>query len=642
MAPKNKTGSASEALVGANESLEAAKIWFKAALSMIFYNRKLFPADYFTTMLWQHTPANLSHTKLIEYPDASEAPKNGSVVPYLRSQDHARPAVVQNILETIVFPELENRTLVALKLFIMEDPRHPNNVLESYTLMVEHDGLFIVDASHSPRRHPKSLAVITVIRSLARSFEDFQNFFVDMAPLPEQAYVAFQTLHTDRKTHPPIGMTETWGEPSVLPVKEGWKPQAYRPQAVHIGTKEYEALHLGAIAMKSSKSGNRVPIRTASAPSLAYTDTISAEKETTSMLFDAAGLIDKPLGHRNDDLDLPNGVTDSARSTNYQERYASLGDRGRKDHLNDMAEAASTGPTQADTQIRIPDTYDTMGEDSHELLHDATSAKLPAPGQDKDEERLPVMSCICGVDQAEGWILRCDKCQTGQHAHCCGYFDINLSMNEVEHICFSCAPTTKEASQERVEKQQSIALLRTLIHHLREEKPMTVKELSSKIDKDLDVTQDLISTLHSTGITSRKDRRRAQPLWTLTTSTDGIREMRRLYWSEVRLRKPAESPTPVIPRSPSAFEGRTRSYYVKRRSMGPPPNNGTPSKRAKISTAPQDNGQQGLSTTPNHKTRSMVPQTPRRSPRLAYQSRYQHDQVFLVSATFRTPPEAEG
>ncbi|KAF2220862.1 hypothetical protein BDZ85DRAFT_265899 [Elsinoe ampelina] len=524
----------------------------------------------------------------------------------------------------------------------MEDPRHPNNVLESYTLMVEHDGLFVVDASHSPRPDPKSLAVITVIRSLARSFEDFQNFFVDMAPLPEQAYVAFQTLHTDRKTHPPIGMTETWGEPSVLPVKEGWKPIAYRPQAVHLGTREYEALHLGAIAMKSSKSGNRVPIRTASCPSLTYTDAISAEKETTSMLFDAVGLVDKTSGHLNDDLDEPNGVTDSVEDVSYQKRHASLGDRGRKDHLKNMAETASTGPTQADTQIRIPDTYDTTGEDSHGLF-ESTNPKFPAPDQDNGQDRPLVMSCICGIDQAEGRILRCEKCQTGQHGHCYGYFAINLSMNEIEHICFGCAPMTKDASQETIEKHQSTALLRTLIHHLREEKPMTVKELSSKIDKDLDVTQDLVNTLHTSGIISRKDRRRAQPLWTLSTGTEGIREMKRLYWSEVRIRKPAEPPTPVIPRSPSALKGRTRSHNGKRPSMPPLPNDGshgTPLKRARTSKAPHDTIQQ--STTPIHRTRGVIPQTPRRSPRLAYQTRYQHDQVFLVSATFRTPPEAEG
>ncbi|KAG8622947.1 hypothetical protein KVT40_009264 [Elsinoe batatas] len=93
------------------------------------------------------------------------------------------------------------------------------------------------------------------------------------------------------------------------------------------------------------------------------------------------------------------------------------------------------------------------------------------------------------------------------------------SINEIEHIYFNCAPMTKHASQEIIKKQQITALLRTLIHHLREEKPITVKELNSKIDKDLGVTLDLISTLHSSGNISREDRRRAQPLWTSTTST---------------------------------------------------------------------------------------------------------------------------
>ncbi|KAF4554875.1 Hypothetical protein D9617_3g019440 [Elsinoe fawcettii] len=642
MASTKNTLTASEQPMTDERSIDAAKIWISGALSMIFRNRKMFPEEYFLPAHIQSTPARLSYENFVSSTALVRSARNGQAVPLMNRASGDRPAQLMTFLENVIFPELEKKTLSALVFFVAEDHVSQNEVLESYSLIVKYEGQMRLNVVQGDSTNRKSLAVGAVNRDLIACASSLSAYLAELPPLPEFALGYFQTLHADKRDQPPMSMQQIMDGPHRWPVKSGWQPQGFRPPPVRLGQIKYESLHMGGIAMKATNGDRGAPIRTRSAPELAYIDDVTPDQEL-AQLIDSSGIME-PMkqrapraGEQDGDLDLHQPLETNEGATFSQTPSASLGDQGRRSELREMRKAKPITPTQRDTQVRIASTYDTNAPDirpANELDSFGPLAKRNQDRGDLDPEKI---RCVCGSSEIEGEFITCATCQILQHAHCWGYFESNLAVDEIHHLCMVCNPATTDAEGKQQEDFDTDVIVRRLIFHLLKKEPLTAQRLADRTGTTREIVEGLMNSLEDSRYVRKAKQHRGQPVWALDDSHSA--ELRRRFWKEATRRQPPENSTPEIPRSDLQSQKtglgrgskRARQYDESAEEWSP---SVRLSKRART-TDVNDNDQ--VPRTPAGIRQNAMMHVPRRSPRIAYQSRFQHDNVFRLSATWRTP-----
>lgn len=127
--------------------------------------------------------------------------------------------------------------------------------------------------------------------------------------------------------------------------------------------------------------------------------------------------------------------------------------------------AAATVPLPLKTRGRRKNSHgdtDTAKEEEQKVKHPSKKKEWPVPDSYIVDLDSGVISCICGINDDDGFSIQCDHCNRWQHAICYNIKDIDAAPEE--YLCNVCDPRKLDVKRAKRQQLERLKYLREHNH----------------------------------------------------------------------------------------------------------------------------------------------------------------------------------